>query len=181
METVLAAKPWIIDPTLVPMPWRKSEKLDNQLYGEELKIAVMWSDNIVTPHPSVTRALTTLSTRLKNMGNVKVVDWKPYEHGLAWEIIVSSTRIGSTNDNLLTTREAGLYYVDGGKETADLIDQSGEPWRPLSKFIIKDNPHVWDRSLADVQELVQKRDDYRTEYANSEYFGCSESIVTSRT
>ena len=169
METVLAAKPWIIDPTLVTMPWRKSEKLTNHLYGKRLKIAVMWSDNMVTPHPSVTRALTTMSSRLKNIGDVDVVDWKPYEHGMAWEIIVRSTPVGSTHDSLLTTRKAGLYYVDGGKETADLIDRSGEPWRPLSKFIIKENPYVWDRSLADVQELVQKRDNYRAEYASSEY------------
>ena len=70
-------------------------------------------------------------------------------------------------DNLLTLLEAGLYYVDGGKETADLIDSSGEPWRPLSSFISKDNPHVRDRSIADIQGLVQERDDYRLQYANS--------------
>ena len=91
METVLAAKPWFADPTLVALPWRKSEKLTDHFYGKTLKIAIMWSDNVVTPHPSVTRALTAMSSRLKNIKNVEVVDWKPYEHGLAWEIIVRYT------------------------------------------------------------------------------------------
>ena len=91
METVLAAKPWLTDPTLVALPWRKSEKLTDHLYGKKLKIAIMWSDSVVTPHPSVTRALTIISSQLKNIDNVEVVDWTPYEHGLAWEIIVSST------------------------------------------------------------------------------------------
>ena len=91
METVLAAKPWFSDPTLVAMPWRKSEKLTDHLYGKTLRIAIMWSDNVVTPHPSVTRALTAMSSRLENFKNVEVVDWEPYEHGLAWEIIVRST------------------------------------------------------------------------------------------
>ena len=91
METVLAAKPWLTDPGLVAMPWRESEKLTDHLYGKKLKIAIMWSDNVVTPHPSVTRALTAMSSRLKSISNVEVVDWKPYDHGLAWEIIVRST------------------------------------------------------------------------------------------
>ena len=79
--------------------------------------------------------------------------------------------VGSTHDTILINKKAQLYYVDGGKETSDLIDRSGEPWRPLSKFIIKENKYVKDRSLADVQELVQKRDKYRAEYAAGEYFG----------
>ncbi|KAL8792910.1 MAG: hypothetical protein Q9195_004487 [Heterodermia aff. obscurata] len=87
METVLAAKPWFTDTALVAMPWRKTEKLDDHLYGKKLKIAIMWSDNVVTPHPSVTRALTAMSSQLKSISNVEVVEWKPYEHRLAWEII----------------------------------------------------------------------------------------------
>ena len=90
MKTVLAAKPWMMDPALVAMPWRNNEKLVDQLYGKTLKIGVMWSDGVVTPHPSVTRALTTMVKRLKRVKNVEIIDWKPYKHGLAWEIIVRS-------------------------------------------------------------------------------------------
>ena len=64
--------------------------------------------------------------------------------------------------------QAGLYYVDGGKETAELIDSSGEPWRPLSKFIMKENPHVRDRTNVDIQNLLQERDRYRDDYASSQ-------------
>ena len=64
--------------------------------------------------------------------------------------------------------QAGLYYVDGGKETAELIDSSGEPWRPLSEFIMKENPYVRDRTNVDIQNLLQERDRYRDEYASSQ-------------
>ena len=93
METILAAKPWFSEPLLVAMPWQKSKKLTDHLYGTRLKIAIMWSDDVISPHPSVTRALTTMSSRLKNICNVEVVDWKPYEHRLAWEIIVRPTSL----------------------------------------------------------------------------------------
>lgn len=88
METILAAKPWVVDPSLVPIPWNKSAKLADQLHGKRLKIAVMWNDGVVLPHPSVTRALTTMVERLKAIDNVEIVDWKPHRHDLAWEIIV---------------------------------------------------------------------------------------------
>ena len=91
MKTVLAPKPWMMDSTLIAMPWRSSEKLVDQLYGKTLKIGIMWTDGVVTPHPSVTRALKMMETRLKTVDNVEIVDWKPWKHRLGWEIIVSST------------------------------------------------------------------------------------------
>lgn len=48
---------------------------------------------------------------------------------------------------------------------AELIDSSGEPWRLLSKFIITDNPYVRNRSSVDIEELVQRKEKYRLEYA----------------
>ena len=90
METVLAAKPWFTEPSLVPIPWQKSANLADQLHGKRLKIAVMWDDGVVIPHPSVTRALTMMVDRLKAIENVDIVDWKPHQHAHAWEIIVSA-------------------------------------------------------------------------------------------
>ena len=89
METVLAAKPWFTEPSLVPIPWQKSANLADQLHGKRLKIAVMWDDEVVIPHPSVTRALTMMVDRLKAIDNVEIVDWKPHRHACAWETIVS--------------------------------------------------------------------------------------------
>lgn len=97
METVLAAKPWFTEPSLVPIPWHKSTNLTDQLHGKRLKIAVMWDDGVVIPHPSITRALTMMVDRLKAIDNVEVVEWKPHRHAYAWEIIVGTLYLPFTS------------------------------------------------------------------------------------
>ena len=92
MKTVLAAKPWVIDPSLVPLPWR-----DEQPYFEEkdnckrIKIAVLWTDEVVKPHAPITRALKEVINKVRKVRGVEVVDWKPYKHEFAWELIVSQS------------------------------------------------------------------------------------------
>ena len=58
--------------------------------------------------------------------------------------------------------------MDGGEEITKLIESSGEPWRPLSRFIVSDNPQVKHRSISEIQELKAQRDLYRLEYAQRE-------------
>lgn len=94
MKVVLDSKPWMIDPSLIPMPWRGNSSEIERLSGRSLKIGVMWSDDIVTPHPSVTRGLDMMATQLKSLGEVEVVDWRPYDHMQSWEIIVSPVYSG---------------------------------------------------------------------------------------
>lgn len=86
VKTLLNAKPWYKEPWLLPFPW-SSEKFFPS--GKRLKVAVLWDDGVVKPHPPVTRALKQVVDKLKTKGNVDVVEWKPYKHDLAWEIIVS--------------------------------------------------------------------------------------------
>ncbi|KAM0794297.1 putative glutamyl-tRNA amidotransferase subunit A [Usnea florida] len=147
MKTVLGAKPWVLDPSLVPLPWR-----DEQTYFMEkkkrkrIKIAVLWSDDVVKPHPPITRALKEVINKVREVPGVEVVDWKPYKHDFAWKLIAS------------------LYYMDGGDEATELIESSSEPWRPLTRFIVSENPHVKHRSIAEIQDLKTQRDNYRYEY-----------------
>ncbi|KAL9023266.1 MAG: hypothetical protein Q9180_008305, partial [Flavoplaca navasiana] len=148
MKVILASKPWIIDPTLVPIPWRDNSCEAERSRRRRIKIGIMRSDDVVTPHPSVTRGLEMMVAYLKNLEEVETVDWKPYDHKQAWEITAS------------------LYFVDGGKQIGDLIASSGEPWRPLSRFITTDNPHVADRTRADIQNLVKIKERYKLEYSN---------------
>lgn len=86
IKTLLDAKPWFNDPSLLPFPWSTEAYFPP---GKRLKIAVMWDDGVVKPHPPVTRALQEVVDKLKAKGNVDIVEWKPYKHDLAWEIIVS--------------------------------------------------------------------------------------------
>ncbi len=172
MKTVLDAKPWVADPSLVPLPWRDEESFLGEKGRKRLRIAVLWNDAIVKPHPPVVRALEEVVRKLRKVRGVEIVDWKPYKHDFAWELIVSSAFIffsPSTPDprcrGLLTYLKASLYYMDGGDQTTDLIGSSGEPWRPLSRFIVSDNPHVKHRTIAEIEDLKLQRDKFRYEYA----------------
>lgn len=147
-RTIIDAKPWLTHPNLIPIPWREEPMLESTSLGlKKLKIGVIWDDGIVKPHPPVLRALHEVVEKLMGLQGVEVVDWKPYKHDVAWSIIAS------------------LYFADGGRDEAATIDASGEPWRPLSEFILKENPWVKDHSIHDLWKWTCKREEYRADYA----------------
>ena len=47
----------------------------------------------------------------------------------------------------------------------DAIELSGEPWRPLSRWIITDNPHVREHTIRTLWDAIIARQDYRARYA----------------
>jgi amidase len=142
-SAIIAVKPWLSEPALTPMPWKPTTITPDQ----PLKIAIMWHDNVVQPHPPIARALRTTSSRLQTIPNISIVDWKPSLHDEAWAIISS------------------LYFTDGGAEDASAITSSGEPWRRLTTWIIKDNPCVKKLSMQKLQYWQEEREAYRKEYA----------------
>lgn len=91
-KTLIDAKPWLKQVDLIPMKWRYDEDwLPKDAEGKtKLKVGVMWDDGVVKPHPPVLRAMKEVVDKLKAAGDVEVVEWTPYKHDLAWEIIVSS-------------------------------------------------------------------------------------------
>jgi Asp-tRNA(Asn)/Glu-tRNA(Gln) amidotransferase A subunit family amidase len=93
------------------------------------------------------RALREVVEKLRSVPGVEVVDWKPYKHDHAWEIISS------------------LYFADGAKEEKEVIEASGEPWRPLSHFIITEQPCCKELTIPELWSWTLKREAYRTEYA----------------
>ena len=143
MSTIIASKPWLSEPALIPMPW------NYQTYSKAkpLKIGVMWHDEVVTPHPPIARALHELVAKLSKLPNIEVVDWKPYLHSEAWAIISS------------------LYFTDGGEETKATLATSGEPWMPLTTFIIKENPCVKKLTPEKIYYWQEEKEAYRKEYA----------------
>lgn len=114
---------------------------------QPLKIGVLWHDNVVQPHPPITSAFRSVVAKLKPVLNVSVVNWQPYLHDEAWVIISS------------------LYFTDGGAEDGAAMADSGEPWRPLTKWIMKENPRVKDLSTHELYYWQEEREAYRTEYA----------------
>lgn len=147
MKTLIDAKPWLTEPTLLPFPWTYEQDHLKVSTGKKLKVAILWDDGVVRPQPPITRALKEVAEKLKSVPEVELVDWKPYRHDLAWEII------------------AGLYFCDGGEDQLKALGTSGEPLRPLSEFILKDNPHCAVLSQSELWARALARDKYRSDYA----------------
>lgn len=91
IKTLIDAQPWNKEPSLYPFPW----KSDNFFKEKKIKVAVMWDDGVVRVHPPVTRALKQVVEKLKEKSDVEIVEWKPWKHDLAWEIIVRSSLLAS--------------------------------------------------------------------------------------
>lgn len=144
MKTVINTRPWLSEPALIPLPWNSSLHIAPH---QPLKIGVLWHDCVVQPHPPITHALRTVVSKLQKVPNVSIIDWKPHLHDEAWAIISS------------------LYYTDGGAEDAAAMAASGEPWRPLTKWIIEENPCVEPLSAQKLFMWQEEREAYRSEYA----------------
>ena len=147
MRTILAAKPWLVEPSVVPLPWREQHDFLQISRGGKLKVGILWNDNVVRPHPPIFRALTEVADKLRATGKFDVVDWNPYKHDEAWKIIAS------------------LYFCDGGREETIAIESSGEPWLPLSEWILKENPYVRRLSVEALWHWTARREAYRRAYA----------------
>lgn len=146
MKTLVDQQPWLTEPSLLPFPWRYEQDW-LQLDNKKLRVAVMWDDGVVKPHPPVTRALKELVNKLSGLEGIDLVDWTPYKHDWAWEIVAS------------------LYFADGGVEEIEEIEKTGEPWRPLSRFILTENPHVKAHTVPELWNWTMAREQYRAEYA----------------
>lgn len=149
MRTIISAKPWLKEPSLIPFHWRQNEDyLGRTASGaRKLKIGVLHDDGIVRPHPPVLRAIQELESRLRGTDGIELVEWRPYRHDYAWTI--TST----------------LYFPDGGDEERDAIAAGAEPWLPLSRWILLDNPNVRRLSMAENWRWTVERERYRAEYA----------------
>jgi amidase len=85
MEAILSTKPWLRDPEVVAIPWRKEVV---QGVAKPLKLGIFWSDDAVTPHPPITRGLKMVVEAAKKAGH-QIVEWTPPAHGPAAVLHVS--------------------------------------------------------------------------------------------
>lgn len=77
-KSLISTKPWLRDPNVVPLPWRESIHTETLQRAEPngsakghspLKLGIYWTDNVVTPHPPISRGLRTVVDALKNAGH----------------------------------------------------------------------------------------------------------------
>ena len=86
MRTVLAAEPWLNDPTLVPIPWRDTGMEFSA--QRKLRVAILSDDGLVKPDLSVKTALERLCAKLQTVGSIELLRWQNYQPDPAWDIIV---------------------------------------------------------------------------------------------
>lgn len=151
MKTLIDQKPWLTEPSLVPFPWRDTTKatlLRTDGTGKrKLKIGVMKDDGVVRPHPPILRAIDQVVASLASHPDIEVVEFPPYKSDEAWRIISS------------------LYFADDGEQASAAIDASGEDWRPLSEFIIKQNPNRRNLTISDVWSLTLQREGFKAAFS----------------
>ncbi|KAI5289976.1 hypothetical protein KEM54_002762 [Ascosphaera aggregata] len=140
MTVILNSEPWKIAPSLIPKFWTPYH------FDKSLKIGVLWDDEVVKPHPPITRALKEVAEACKKAG-MKLVDWVPLHHGRAWDLI------------------SAMYFTDGGESYLKTLLKAKEPVLPLSDWITRGQPTCRQRSNQEIWELKAMRNEYRTHYA----------------
>jgi amidase len=87
MQTLIDTQPWLIEPSLVPLPWR-SNPAGFGTSKNQIRVGVMSWDGVVRPHPPVQRAFEEVVIKMLANELVDVVHWEPSGSEEAWEIIV---------------------------------------------------------------------------------------------
>lgn len=150
MKAIIDQKPWLHDHSLVQLPWKDSAKttLLRQSPGDgkrKLRVGVLADDGIVKPHPPILRAIAILTAKLENNPDIEIVDFPPYKHDEAWRII------------------SPLYFADGAAEEKAAIEASGEPFRPLTDFIIEETG-AKELTIAELWKATSEREAYKAAY-----------------
>jgi amidase len=77
LKSILSTKPWLRDPNVTPIPWRQDivdqtlsiANADGSAGKSRLKLGILWTDHVVTPHPPITRGLGLMVDAIKNAGH----------------------------------------------------------------------------------------------------------------
>ncbi|KAJ4377579.1 hypothetical protein N0V83_000406 [Neocucurbitaria cava] len=148
MRIVLSAKPHLVDPKLVPIPWTGL----NTSITKPLKIGIIQNDGFIDPQPPVKRAIAWAQKQLsdpKYSDLFQVKQFKPYNAEEAWDMI------------------RRIYWPDGGQGAKDDVISSGEPVLPLSDWIWKEAAPHGMLNADGVNQLRATRDDFRFKFAES--------------
>ncbi|CAH0042498.1 unnamed protein product [Clonostachys rhizophaga] len=143
MRVLVAAKPYLSDPRLIPIPW-------TGLSGAKkspLKIGFMMNDGVIEPQPPVSKALMWAKVQLEKAGSFEVKEFKPF-------------KVAEAMKNIRLA-----YWPDGGKAVKAHLASTGEPMLPLTQWIIKDAEGE-DIGTAGVLRQRVIRDLFRAEFAS---------------
>jgi amidase len=157
---MLDAKPWLVEPPLLEMPWNNALAKGEGL-PQKLSIAILWDDGVVAPHPPIISALKTYKDALVAAGH-DVIDWQPLNHKEGWELIVSLLCTKSKCRTLTGLRlQVKLYLLDGGAEYHKTMQKSGEPAVQQTAWILDHAQGRGDYTVAEIFSLNLDRETFR--------------------
>lgn len=146
MKSLIDPMPWLYEPSLVPMPWRDEVNHLGKGSNRKLKVAVLYDDGVVRPHPPIIKAMEEVVWKLRGREGIELVEWIPWKHEYAWELTVA------------------LYFPDGGLRERTAMSQSGEQMLPMTEWLLN-SPHIRSLEMGQLWELTQERELYRNNYA----------------
>lgn len=138
-KVMIESEPWTRDPAVIRNTWRTVPE------PEKIKIGYFVDDKVVAPHAPVRRGMEKLIKTLSEDPKFELVEFEPLNHGVGYDIIRS------------------LYYMDGGKKNWEAMDATGEPYLPLTEWVLKES-HAKSLSMIEGWDLVHQRDVFRKEY-----------------
>lgn len=148
MSSILTARPYLLDPKLIPIPWTGLRTP----VSKRLRIGIVNNDGFIEPQPPVKRAIAWAKELLsdpKNADTVEIKEFKPYSAAKAWSKI------------------RRMYWPDGGKGAKNAITSTGEPLHPLSEWIWKDAELLGELTVTATSSARRERDDFRCSFAES--------------
>ncbi|KAF7896646.1 uncharacterized protein EAF01_009049 [Botrytis porri] len=141
MSSLLYTSPWLRDPAVVPIPWRRENRPQD---GKRLRFGIFWWDGMIQSHPPVTRALKMVVTALENAGH-EVIDWCPPSHSIPERL------------------HPAIMNADGSHHIQKQLALSGEPLiKDLQDFYTLKPP----MSLLEYQDRALQLRDYRQAYSD---------------
>ncbi|KAJ8117402.1 hypothetical protein OPT61_g1384 [Boeremia exigua] len=102
----LLTEPWMLDPNVVPLPWRQD--MFEGVQQRPLRIGLILDDGIVKPHPEVQLAVQLVAALFEEAGHT-IVPWSTSEH-------LDCIKI-----------QDQFYRADGGEDIATEVAVAGEP------------------------------------------------------
>ncbi|KAK1539010.1 amidase [Colletotrichum costaricense] len=140
MEQLINAKPWELDARCAPVPWR--EDLYKETSSRPLTIGVLYDDNVVQPHPPLTRVLRSAVERLQAAGH-EVLEWN-----------------ASLHEDCIRTMDL-FYTVDGGEDIRKDVLAGGEPFIPHVEKLLNRGKAI---SVYDYWQLNRRKWDLQQAY-----------------
>lgn len=154
-------KPWETDPSLVPIPWRKSSLPD------VINIGILPSDGLVTPYPSITRGVKHVADVLSKDPRFNVIDLS--------EQWFSEEEMKELYDTTLS-----LYTCDGNKVQLSMLEPSGEPILPLTRHFLEFGGGK-EHSIYSNRMMNAKRDAAKLDIMNKYFKGMKLDLILTPT